>query len=297
MTSRWKPLSLVLVGGLIVGACTSAATPVPTAAPTAAASSNAPDGTLPAPELKSVKLGLLVGEPSQFAPQLAQMLGLYEKYGLTAQVTIFNGDADAAAAVVSGSVDMGSVGASAAMNSQLTDRPAKVITIAKAKVIDGLFCGPSIKSAADLKGKSVAASTLGGTAHASILLALEALLFTDVHLSGRGALRDQESIAPYTFLRPESGLPALARWVAVNMTPLVWPGYLVLLEGVLVIQTGTSPVRRRPHHFALLCLASVVIWCVFDWINFYFIHAWVYIGMPQANPSTPGRTRGWRRRP
>jgi hypothetical protein len=116
------------------------------------------------------------------------------------------------------------------------------------------------------------------------LLALEALLFTDVHLSHRGALHDQASIASYTFLRPESGLPALARWVAVNMTPLVWPGYLVLLEGILVIQTGTSPVRRRPHHFALLCLASVVIWCVFDWINFYFIHAWVYIGMPQANP-------------
>ena len=115
------------------------------------------------------------------------------------------------------------------------------------------------------------------------LLACEVLLFTDVALSRRGALRTHEAIESVLASPPSTPLPRLARWVAINMTPLVWPGYLLLLEGVLTYQTGTSPVRRRPHHFALLCLASIVIWCVFDWINFYFIGAWVYLGMPQSS--------------
>jgi hypothetical protein len=116
------------------------------------------------------------------------------------------------------------------------------------------------------------------------LLACELLLFTDVALSHRGALRTHEAIESVLASHPTTPLAHLARWVAINMTPLVWPGYLLLLEGILTLQTGTSPVRKRPHHFALLCLASVVIWCVFDWINFYFIGAWVYLGMPQSNP-------------
>jgi hypothetical protein len=116
------------------------------------------------------------------------------------------------------------------------------------------------------------------------ILACEALLFTDVVLSNRGALHTQEQVLAASANAPTDPLPRLARWVAVNITPLIWPGYLVLLEGVLTYQTGSSPVRKRPHHFALLCLASIVIWCVFDWINFYFINAWTYLGMPQENP-------------
>ena len=112
------------------------------------------------------------------------------------------------------------------------------------------------------------------------ILALEALLLADVRLSGRGAVRSQAQAMEVLSVRPEGSVARFARWAAVNMTPLVWPGYVVLLEGVLTLQTGSSPVRRRPHHFALLCLASVVIWCTFDWINFYYIGAWAYIGMP-----------------
>ena len=113
------------------------------------------------------------------------------------------------------------------------------------------------------------------------ILSCELLLFSDVRLSRRGALHSNESIqAVETAHEPATAYAALARFVAVNMTPLVWPGYVLLLEGLIVLQTGSSPVRRRPNHFALLCLASIVIWCVFDCVNFYYIHAWSYIGMP-----------------
>src|SRR6185503_12633973 len=50
-----------------------------------------------------------------------------------------------------------------------------------------------------------------------------------------------------------------------------------------------SPVRKRPHHFLLLFLASIFIWCVFDAINFNLgMHAWHYIGMPGSHPRIPG---------
>jgi hypothetical protein len=111
------------------------------------------------------------------------------------------------------------------------------------------------------------------------LLACEALLFTDVALSNRGRIytTDDRLAVPAAV-----GLLArAARWTAINFTPLVWAGYLILLEGVLTLRNGQSPVRRRPHHFALLCLASVFVWAVFDMINFNLgMHAWLYVGIP-----------------
>jgi len=116
------------------------------------------------------------------------------------------------------------------------------------------------------------------------VLACEVLLFSDVWLSRRGALHDNAGIVRVMIeQRPRTRYAQLARFAAVNMTPLVWPGYVLFLEGVLTLQTGSSPVRRRPHHFALLCLASITIWSVFDWINFYYIGSWDYVGMPIEN--------------
>ena len=116
------------------------------------------------------------------------------------------------------------------------------------------------------------------------LLLCELFLFSDVRLSHRGAVHTDSAAITIESRLPAGVQARIARFVAINMTPLAWPGYIVLLEGVLVIQTGTSPLRQRPHHFALLCLGSVVIWCVFDWINFYFMGAWQYIGMPAESP-------------
>jgi len=114
----------------------------------------------------------------------------------------------------------------------------------------------------------------------ALLLLCEALLFTDVTASHRGALRSQRAFD--ALIQPHTPLQKLARWVATNMTPLAWLGYVVFTEGVLAMQVSGSPVRRRPHHFACLCLISIFIWCVFDFINFYFINAWYYAGVPMV---------------
>ena len=86
----------------------------------------------------------------------------------------------------------------------------------------------------------------------------EIFLFIDVHLANRGPVRtaaERLAISP-----PGRPIAHAARWVAVNMTALVWIAYLILLEGLLTLKNGASPVRRRPNHFLLLCLASAAMW-------------------------------------
>ena len=118
-----------------------------------------------------------------------------------------------------------------------------------------------------------------------VIVAAEALLFTDVRLAHRGPVRSERQADAILSVEPTTALGDVARGVAVNMTPLAWGGYLLAVDGLLAWQLPGSPVRRRKHHFALLCLASVPIWCVFDLINFHGVagtgmRAWVYIGLP-----------------
>jgi hypothetical protein len=87
--------------------------------------------------------------------------------------------------------------------------------------------------------------------------------------------------------------PIAGRFIrAINMTAVVWTGLLYFLDGVLAIFPQGSPARRRPHHFWMLWIASIFIWCVFDWINFWIFaphHSWRYIGMPpQFSQRLPG---------
>ena len=89
---------------------------------------------------------------------------------------------------------------------------------------------------------------------------------------------------------PTGPLQILARWFAVHTTPISWVGVLVLLDGLLVLQSRRgrdlpalhgSPIRERPKRFVLCFLASVPLWLVFDWINFSFMGAWEYHGLPE----------------
>jgi hypothetical protein len=114
-----------------------------------------------------------------------------------------------------------------------------------------------------------------------IIATSEIFLFTDVHLSHRGAVETEAQADAILAMPTDGWIGDIARNVAVNMTPIAWAGYLLMLEGILAWQSPGSPLRRRPHHFALLFLASVFIWCVFDFINFHSgMNAWIYIGMP-----------------
>jgi ABC-type nitrate/sulfonate/bicarbonate transport system substrate-binding protein len=173
--------ALAAVGSLVV-ACSGSATPAPTAAPTAApgspgaSASAAAKGELPKPELTTLRLGTSAGtEMSQFAGVQAVAAKIFEKYGISATVSAFEGEAKAIGALQAGQIDVSFGGGGSALSSQLTDVPLVSLGISATILTDDLVCTPAIKTPADVKGKKIAISTFGGTAHGSGLLLLKSI--------------------------------------------------------------------------------------------------------------------------
>lgn len=135
---------------------------------------------LPAPEVTSIRLGHSTVEPNNALYAFTKDLGLFAKYGITNVELYYNeGDGKATQALVSGGVDMSGQSAAAALASLTTDLPLTCVLMTAPYLTDALVGAADIKTAADLKGKSVATSTFGSTAHGSILLCLESLGLTD----------------------------------------------------------------------------------------------------------------------
>ena len=67
-----------------------------------------------------------------------------------------------------------------------------------------------------------------------IILICEGLLFTDVYLSRRGSLKSHAQIQTLKANNPPTTpIARAARYMAVNMTAIVWVGYLLFIEGIL----------------------------------------------------------------
>ena len=179
-STMFRLFATVMAAGVAVAAC-GGTTPAASSAPTASAAPTQAQGELPKPELTKIRIGISTpNEPVQFAEKLADSLGIYQKYGITTvEVTGFEGDGKALQALVAGQLDMFVGGASTTVTSVVSDTPLKVVAMNSTTLTDGLWCGPNIKTAADVKGKSVAISTFGGTSHGSALLLLKGINLTD----------------------------------------------------------------------------------------------------------------------
>jgi ABC-type nitrate/sulfonate/bicarbonate transport system substrate-binding protein len=181
---RQRALALLGAAALIVGACSGggAATSAPTAAPTSASSDapavSADPAALPTPEKTDIRIGLSVTETSQFAAKLAELAGIYEKNGLNAEVTVFEGDGKVMQALQAGQLDVGFGGVSAYVTSQGTDVPVVALAVNARILSDLLVTTADVTSADDLRGKCVAVSTYGGTSHGAVILSLQALGLT-----------------------------------------------------------------------------------------------------------------------
>lgn len=182
---RARLLSLVVAAGFAFAACSGATTsPAASSGAGGSGSAAASGGTaaLPAPEKKTLKIGLSTGgEASQYAEYLAQQLDYYKKYGGfdSVEVSGLQGDGKVVQALVAGGLDLGVVGVSSAISSQTTDTPLKVVAMNGVTLTDMLVCGKDVKTPADIKGKQVAVSTFGGTSHGSVLILLSQVGLTD----------------------------------------------------------------------------------------------------------------------
>ncbi|HEX5466514.1 MAG TPA: ABC transporter substrate-binding protein [Candidatus Limnocylindrales bacterium] len=178
----------------VVAACGAGASPSPSSeSPSAAATSAAaspsssvatsatplPSGVafdLPPAETTDLTIGLSNNlAANQFVDVLAQEMGIFEKYGLNVKVVSFEGDGKLVQALVAGQLQGGEGSGGPVISAAVTDTPLQVVTVNATSLPYDLLGAKDIKTAADLKGKQVAISSFGSTAHAVVLAALDQL--------------------------------------------------------------------------------------------------------------------------
>lgn len=184
LPKRTRLVGVIAVASIVFAACGGGASSAPTLAPTPTTAPGDtpaptdPPGTLPTPELTSVKIGLSVTETSQFASKAAEVLGIYAANGITAEVSVFEGDGKTSAALQAGQLDVAMVGVSSSISSQITDSPMVVLSVNAVLLTDDIVCQGAVKTADDIKGKRIAISTFGGTSNGAALLGIKALNLT-----------------------------------------------------------------------------------------------------------------------
>jgi NitT/TauT family transport system substrate-binding protein len=135
--------------------------------------------SLPTPEKKSLTMAHSTLETSQLAYVMARDLGFYKKYGIDDfTMVLAEGDGKTIQTIVAGGADLSANGISGTISSQMTDVPLQTIVMTATTLTDDLVTAADIKTADDLRGKSIAISTFGSTAHASAVLCLKSIGLT-----------------------------------------------------------------------------------------------------------------------
>jgi len=65
-------------------------------------------------------------------------------------------------------------------------------------------------------------------------------------------------------------------------TPIAWTGYLLLVDGLIWVRRGESPIRNDRAEMVFLALVSVPLWIVFEEYNKYALSNWHYVGLPET---------------
>lgn len=60
-----------------------------------------------------------------------------------------------------------------------------------------------------------------------------------------------------------AGHPVVGRW----FTPIVWTGYVLLVDGLVAQRTGRSYLTTARAELVLVALASIACWWLFEWYN------------------------------
>jgi NitT/TauT family transport system substrate-binding protein len=122
-----------------------------------------------APEPLPIRIANLGFTDASALPIYAQQAGFFKKYGLDATITTFNGGGAIIAAIAGGSLDAGFSNITSAVAAIQRGIPIVILTaanITETGRADALLMkarGSKLKTGADLTGKVIAVTTLGGT--------------------------------------------------------------------------------------------------------------------------------------
>jgi hypothetical protein len=69
----------------------------------------------------------------------------------------------------------------------------------------------------------------------------------------------------------------LARW----FTPVMWTGYILLVDAWILRRDGRSLLQDRPREAAFMAIISIPLWLVFEGYNVR-LRNWAYFGVPES---------------
>ena len=72
---------------------------------------------------------------------------------------------------------------------------------------------------------------------------------------------------------------ARIEWVGIFFTPLVWTGYILVIDAIVYRIAGRSRITSGAKSFALMCVLSSAYWYVFEFFNL-FLKNWRYENLP-----------------
>ena len=68
--------------------------------------------------------------------------------------------------------------------------------------------------------------------------------------------------------------------ITIYFTPIIWTGYILLVDSLIYIRRGESLLTARFKEFLVLIPLSIGFWYVFEFYNL-FIKNWHYVGLPE----------------
>ncbi len=71
-------------------------------------------------------------------------------------------------------------------------------------------------------------------------------------------------------------------WIATWLTPVMWTGVILLMDGLVFHLRGRSWIISRRRELPLLVLASVGVWLIFEAYNLH-LRNWRYEGLPDSS--------------
>ncbi len=81
------------------------------------------------------------------------------------------------------------------------------------------------------------------------------------------------------------------RWVGIWFTPIVWTGYILFVDSLVLRLKGCSLIYSRRREFLMMSWLSIFFWLIFEVYNLFLMN-WYYIHLPaQAWQRTLGY--GW----
>ncbi|HLH23043.1 MAG TPA: ABC transporter substrate-binding protein [Chloroflexota bacterium] len=226
---RLSVLGCVLIAMLACGA--PAASPPPSSAPPAAGSApGAPAAAATAPPRERVTILYPNQGGNQTATWLAKEAGLYDKYGLDADVEFIEGSPTVMQAVTAGNAQFAVVGTTASIAAAFRGLDAVLIATAQPGLLYTLWSS-SISQVGDLRGKRVATGRINTDPDFALRLLLDKL----------GLVYNQDVTAVHVDAGGESGRIAVAQAGGAD---------------AVMLTTGNSGLMRRLGFAPLVDLVS-----------------------------------------